>query len=191
MDIAILTHDDDATAPVLRAVPYPGMKGGLWHSDAPIVGALPPTLLFWHADLDAVPDHPRAGSCPVFSDALVRLIWGEDLGACERIPVVVGDAPEPTRQRSGFSAVHVLPVQGAGIVDTAASVFEAFVPGSPIWGRIERLRLHADALPTAPVFRIPQFRSALFLHGPALARVRSARPSGLTLVPLDAFQADG
>ena len=189
MDIVILSHDDDPTAPVLRAVP--GVRGVRWQADVPLAGALPPTLLFWHADLDALPDYPRAGSCPLFSDRLVAAIWGDDLGACERIPAVIADGPEPTRQRAGFSAVHVLPVQPADVVDEGGSVFEAFLPGSPLWVRVDRLRLHARALPAAPVFRIPQLRSVLFLHGPALDRVRAMRPSGLTLVPIDAFRFDG
>jgi len=189
MDIVILAHDDDPTAPVLRAVP--GLTGARWLADAPIASALPPTLLFWHAHLDAVPDFPRAGSCPLFSDRLVQAIWGDDLGPCERIPAVIGDGPEPTRQRGGFSAVHVLPVQPADVVDLAASVFEPFLPGTSVWGRVDRLRLHAHALPAAPVFRIPQLRSALLLHGPALDRVRAMRPSGLQLVPIEAFRVEG
>lgn len=87
--------------------------------------------------------------------------------------------------------VHVLPVQPADVVDLAASVVEPFLPGSPVWGRIDRLQLHPSALPAAPVFRIPQFRSALFLHGPALRRVRELAPRGVKLVPIEAFRVEG
>jgi hypothetical protein len=191
MAVAILQRDDDPLAPVLTIVPWPGMSGAIWLSDKPIHARLPPRLQFWHPELDRVPDHPRAGSCPLFSNRLIHAIWGDELGGCERFPVAIANGPEPDRQRTDFAAVHILPVSPPDLVDVDQSEVEEFVPGSPVWTSIRRLVLHESRLPPAPAFRIPQFRSAIFLHGAALERVLALRPSGVKLTPLDQFQADG
>lgn len=191
MAVSVLQRDDDPQTPVLTIVPWSGMNGAIWLSEKPILPRLPPRLQFWHRELDRVPDHPRAGSCPLFSDRLVLAIWGQDVGRCERIPAVIGDDPEPTRLRTEFSAVHILPVSPPDLVDMEASEAEAFLPGSPVWTSVRRLVLREDRLPEAPAFRIPQFRSAILLHGAALDRVIALAPTGVKLTPLDQFQADG
>jgi hypothetical protein len=191
MSIVVLQKSDSPDAPVLHVVPWPGQQGSLWHRDSSLLGRVPLRLMFWHAEVDRLGDLPRAGSCPLFHARLIAAIWGEDLGACERIPAVIADAPEPSRQRTDYAAVHVLPVLPRAVVDETRSDVDEFLPGSPVWSAIRTLRLNEALLPAIPAFRIAPFRSAVFLQGAAVARVREGRFDGVRLVPLEEFQADG
>lgn len=190
MAVAVLQHTDDCAEPVLACVRWPGFDGSVWHADRPIADRLPSRLLFWHPQMASLPDFPRAGSCPLFSTRLIQAIWGDELGPSERFEAVVADGPEPERQRTDYAAIHVLPVQAATIVNPDRTAAEPFLPGSPIWSSISRLDFHTHCLPEAPVFRIAPYRSALFIHGTALDRLRALNPVGVKLVPLENFQVD-
>ncbi len=166
------------------------MDGSVWYSDQPIIGRIPPRMMFWHPDLDKIEDYPRSGSCPVLSDRMIQAVWGGVLGGCERIPVVIGDDPEPSRVRTDYAAIHILPVEAPEVVNLDDSEFHTFLPGSPIWSAIGRLRFHEHALPKSAAFRIAQFRSSIFIQGDAVDRVKSFAPTGVRLVPLNEYQVD-